>query len=592
MRKLIGVALACLTALGAERFYDPNATGGNDGLTLTDAYTDWETARLSVQNGDTLWVMGRDQVLTNYIRFLNKDSITVKIHPDSTGRITWQAANCELYNVDNSLIDGWLNSTNYFHITGQDAVYPTDAILFRLRLCYNTTVRGFELEREDWYEADAADLAQVVGVSIGNSSGANDLITIEHNYIHHLSSDCINIANSGPTVSSNRYIIRSNKLSHSGDDGVQAAGGVSMYGNVVERNFAALLGGHQDGIQIAPGSKHHWIYGNSFKDFPQGIFVEYSGGYTHIFNNQLSATNRTTGGSVKGMSVSAAGPDYRNPLTQANFTITYEGEWVLWGNTFVGFYDAATINGGGSIVRYVSGTNFIWGGCIFVNCKTLTSNGDPTILWDASNFYWDTPGVQYTDASGNPTSIPSNRSAGNAVYADPLMIDLGGGNYRLQTNSPAINATFFKRELLTNYFTTDFDGTLRTNWTSGAFEITGAETVPDVPTGLTATAISTTEINVTWADVGTENGYKLERKTGGGGTYAQIATPAQNATSYADSGLTQETTYFYRIRATNLGGDSGYSSEANATTLAPSDPPPPASGVTTIGGKPGRRTRR
>jgi hypothetical protein len=162
-----------------------------------------------------------------------------------------------------------------------------------------------------------------------------------------------------------------------------------------------------------------------------------------------------------------------------------------------------------------------------------------------------------------------------STYEDPLLVDATNStsslrNYRVASASSPV------RDRCNCDLAWDADGNARDEWHDlGAYEYTGVVTIPDAPTGLSATAISTTEINLSWNDVAGETGYKLERKTGSGGTYAQIATPAQNATSYSDSGLTAETTYYYRIRATNSAGDSDYSSEANATTLAPEDPPPP-----------------
>jgi len=95
----------------------------------------------------------------------------------------------------------------------------------------------------------------------------------------------------------------------------------------------------------------------------------------------------------------------------------------------------------------------------------------------------------------------------------------------------------------------------------------GTGTVPAAPSSLTASGVSTTQINVSWVDnSNNETGFKLERKTGSGGTYAQIATTAAGTTSYSNTGLTAGTTYYYRVRATNAVGDSVYSNEANATT--------------------------
>jgi hypothetical protein len=97
---------------------------------------------------------------------------------------------------------------------------------------------------------------------------------------------------------------------------------------------------------------------------------------------------------------------------------------------------------------------------------------------------------------------------------------------------------------------------------------------PAAPTGLTASSISTSQINLAWTDnASNETGFKIERKTGAGGTYAQIATVAASVTTYSNTGLTVGTSYFYRVRATNAGGDSAYSNEASATTFTTIWPP-------------------
>jgi len=100
--------------------------------------------------------------------------------------------------------------------------------------------------------------------------------------------------------------------------------------------------------------------------------------------------------------------------------------------------------------------------------------------------------------------------------------------------------------------------------------------VPIAPSNLAATAISTSEINLSWTDNSTnEVGFRIERKTGTTGIYAQITTVGTNVTSYLDAGLASSTTYFYRVMAYNTGGNSTYSNEVNATTTT-SPPPPPS----------------
>ncbi len=90
---------------------------------------------------------------------------------------------------------------------------------------------------------------------------------------------------------------------------------------------------------------------------------------------------------------------------------------------------------------------------------------------------------------------------------------------------------------------------------------------PSAPTALSASAVSASQINLTWTDnASDESGFKLERSPDGTNGWTQIATPAANATSYSDTGLTLGTPYFYRLRATSSGGDSANSGPATATT--------------------------
>ena len=91
-------------------------------------------------------------------------------------------------------------------------------------------------------------------------------------------------------------------------------------------------------------------------------------------------------------------------------------------------------------------------------------------------------------------------------------------------------------------------------------------TPPAAPTSLAATAVSSSQINLTWADSdATEQGFKIERCTGAGcSDFAQIATVGANVTSYSNTGLTASTSYSYRVRAYNAAGDSDYSNTASA----------------------------
>jgi subtilisin family serine protease len=91
------------------------------------------------------------------------------------------------------------------------------------------------------------------------------------------------------------------------------------------------------------------------------------------------------------------------------------------------------------------------------------------------------------------------------------------------------------------------------------------------PSGLQATAVSSTGINLAWTDNSqAEDGFRIERKAPGG-NFVQIAATGPNASSYSDSGLESSTEYTYRVRAfSSVAGNSLYSNEASATTFVAS----------------------
>jgi fibronectin type 3 domain-containing protein len=96
-------------------------------------------------------------------------------------------------------------------------------------------------------------------------------------------------------------------------------------------------------------------------------------------------------------------------------------------------------------------------------------------------------------------------------------------------------------------------------------------TVPPNPPTVTAVPASSTEIQLDWTDVSGETGYRVERSPDGSTGWITIATTGQDVTTYLDGGLYSGTTYYYRVFATNAGGDSSASGTASATTNV--DPP-------------------
>ena len=106
----------------------------------------------------------------------------------------------------------------------------------------------------------------------------------------------------------------------------------------------------------------------------------------------------------------------------------------------------------------------------------------------------------------------------------------------------------------------------------------GDTTPPTAPSGLGATAASSSQVNLAWTaatDTVGVTGYLVERCTGAGcNSFAQIGTAT--GTTFNSTGLAATTSYSYRVRATDAAGNlSPFSNIASATTPAAPDTQPP-----------------
>lgn len=88
---------------------------------------------------------------------------------------------------------------------------------------------------------------------------------------------------------------------------------------------------------------------------------------------------------------------------------------------------------------------------------------------------------------------------------------------------------------------------------------------PEAPSVM-AVATSTT-VDLSWVDGASETGYRIERSTEDASGWTVIGTTGMDVTAYMDSALLPETTYLYRVIATNAEGDSPPSVVVSVTTL-------------------------
>lgn len=92
---------------------------------------------------------------------------------------------------------------------------------------------------------------------------------------------------------------------------------------------------------------------------------------------------------------------------------------------------------------------------------------------------------------------------------------------------------------------------------------------PNTPVSLSAVAISGSQINLSWQDASSnESGFRIERSLFPSSGFSQVGAVDANVTSYEDTGLAAGT-YYYRVRAYNSCGNSGYSNTAFAVVPPP-----------------------
>src|SRR5213596_3109675 len=225
----------------------------------------------------------------------------------------------------------------------------------------------------------------------------------------------------------------------------------------------------------------------------------------------------------------------------------------------------------------------------------LPNTANARVLWGTGRGNYGRTAVSVTVTAPpppdtTPPSVPTGLTAG-AVSSSQINLswtassdNVGVSGYRVYRGGTQIATTS-----TTSFANTGLSPSTTYSYAVAAFDAAGNlsaqsspasattpaapdTTPPSVPTGLTASAVSSSQINLSWAassdNVGV-SGYRVYR----GGT--QIATTS--ATSFTNTGLSPSTTYSYAVAAFDAAGNlSAQSGPASATTPAAPDTTPPS----------------
>lgn len=212
----------------------------------------------------------------------------------------------------------------------------------------------------------------------------------------------------------------------------------------------------------------------------------------------------------------------------------------------------------------------------YYKIRATNAIGDSADAGPVSATTWDTPpaapdglgatangasqiDLAWTDNSVNETGFAIERSPdGTGSWAALDTVGADTTSYSDTGLSPL--STWYYRVKGTNSGGSS-------DWSNTA-SATTTDAPPTGPSALSATTVSAGQIELAWTDNSSnETGFGIERSATGNNPWVQIDSVAADVTGYQDSGLSELTTYYYRVNATGAGGDSAYSNTANATTF-------------------------
>ena len=173
--------------------------------------------------------------------------------------------------------------------------------------------------------------------------------------------------------------------------------------------------------------------------------------------------------------------------------------------------------------------------------------------------------MTYSLIPSTPTGLDVTAQSSSSIALTWNSVD-GAESYKVYRDSQEIATNVTGTSYTDNGLTanTNYCYTVKAVNSAGESEESGsacAMTYPLAPTGLVATAESTTSIALTWNAVDGAISYNIYRNS------TQIATGITVA-SYTDNGLTPSTEYVYTVKAVNVAGESDASNEVRATTEA------------------------
>ena len=202
-----------------------------------------------------------------------------------------------------------------------------------------------------------------------------------------------------------------------------------------------------------------------------------------------------------------------------------------------------------------------------VQVTTPTILAAPSVLKVAPSALSANPptvALSWKDNSNNETGFQIQR-ARDVAFTIGLTTFLVGPNTQAFTDTTvAVKTTYYYRVSAFNFSGFSANTPSVTATTPGQLPGTPtglAVTVPGAPAGRTSLILNWTAP----ASGGPVTGYTIQRSPNGKSQWSTLGTTA--AVTYTNTGLTPNTTYYYRVQAYNADGTSGFTAVASGKTL-------------------------
>ncbi len=175
--------------------------------------------------------------------------------------------------------------------------------------------------------------------------------------------------------------------------------------------------------------------------------------------------------------------------------------------------------------------------------SSATSSSEVTLAW--------------TDNSNNESGFRVERRTASVTTYTVIASDLPAGSSSYGDSGLLSNTLYYYRVRAHNSFGTSVYSNVTSTTTDYA--------VPETPASLSATAISSSQIYLSWGVVSGAEGYRVYRASSAGGSYSQVGGDMTGIT-FTNGSLSPDTTYWYRVSAYNSAGESVQSGAVSAAT--------------------------